>query len=53
MFTVLEAGDNRHSSMQYVPGWRVGCEKVACGTGVEDGPSFDGFGVDINHFEKD
>jgi hypothetical protein len=34
-------------------GWCVGCEEVACGTRVEDGPPFDGFGADINRLEKD
>ncbi len=41
------------SSNKYICGWCVGHEGVACGTGVEDGPLFDGFGVDINRLEKD
>jgi hypothetical protein len=52
-FTVWEMGNNGHGSREYVCSWCIGCEEVACGTGVKDGPSFDGCGISIDHLEKD
>jgi hypothetical protein len=39
--------------MEDVRGGRVGCEEVACCTGVKDGPMFDGVGIGVDCLQQD